>query len=114
MNDLAVPTGQRVFIGGQRTPCVAEKGIAPVVGVTLLFTLMVLLSASAGYLVTGYDDQLIAPAPPMTFETDYDPSRTGNSNRPYVNITRVDGEVADGEAVLIKDDPGNSVQWAAI
>lgn len=62
----------------------------------------------------GFEGSLAAPAPTATFDTDHDPSGTGNGSVAYVNISFESGQTMDGDNVYVVNSDGNRVLWVDI
>ncbi|WP_305037583.1 type IV pilin [Haloferax sp. KTX1] len=90
----------------------SSRGLSPVVGVALLVVIVVLLAATVGAMVMGFEDVLTEPQPQVSFDVDYHPDGPGNgANGAYINITHEFGSIEDGSQVFVVDDAGNRIAW---
>jgi flagellin-like protein len=97
--------------GSGRGPT-ADRAVSPAVAVALLVAIVVVLAVASAAVLTGFQDELVEPAPPTSFDEEYVASGEGNDDHiPYVNVTNRAGRTLDGSDVLVRDDAGNAVAW---
>ncbi|WP_049967813.1 type IV pilin [Haloferax prahovense] len=90
----------------------SARGLSPVVGVSLLVVIVVLLAATVGVMVMGFEDVLSEPQPQVSFDVDYHPDGPDNgANGAYINITHEFGSLEDGSRVFVVDDANNRIAW---
>lgn len=92
----------------------SERGVSPVIGVLLLVAIAVVLAGLLGVMASGFGNTLSEPAPNADFDTEYDPSGSGNGGVAYVNLSFEIGENMEGSNVLVVDSDGNREHWVDI
>jgi len=98
----------------QRSPALQrERAVSPTVGVIMMVAITVVLAALVGAMTTGMLEQSEVEEPSFnTFDQEWVSNGEGNTNnRPYVNITHIGPEPADGSEIYIVDSDGNSIKW---
>lgn len=107
---MIVSLGVPVFdvIGGSQ---VADRGVSPTVGVTLMVAIVVVLAAVIAMMALGFQDRLQDPSPQGGFTTEVNHDGDGNAGKPYFELTYEAGPTADPSRIIIKDSSGNSVTW---
>lgn len=91
-----------------------DRAISPVIGVTLLVTMVVVLAAGLATVALGFGDELVAPSPQGGVSTEMHPAGDDNGGKPYFTLTFESGPTSDPTRILIKDESGNSVTWEGV
>lgn len=88
-----------------------DRAVSPVIGVTLLVTMVVVLAAGVATVTLGFEEELASPSPQGGIATEIHPAGEDNGGKPYFTLTYEGGPTSDATRIVIKDESGNTVTW---